>query len=144
MTFKPLWQRYRELQPMGIGGWAIMSSQRPHRAQHPNSPQETRQVQYTHTQSYSPKRLLSRTGETTHVSLQFIILTGQALQTNRSCARSTDMKHGQALASRRLSVLRWQGCKTGIKSLQFAASINSHGISTIRCNAVISVLKGTE
>lgn len=130
---------------MGIDGWAIMSSQRPNRTQHPNSPpRETICSIHTYKQSYSPKRLLSCTGETTHVSLQFIILTGQALQTHRSCARSADMKHGQMLASWQFAALRRQRCKTGIKSLLLAASINKNGICMLQRNIVISNLKGAE
>lgn len=43
----------------------------------------------------------SHAGKTTHVSLQFIILTGQAVQTRCSCARSADMKHDQTRAAQR-------------------------------------------
>lgn len=94
----------------------------------PHLPKERRQFEYTCTNRlcYSPKRLLSHTGETTHISLQFIILTGQALKTQRSCPRSADIKHDQMLVPQQLAVLRWQRCKTGIKSRWLAATMNKH------------------
>lgn len=114
----------------------------------PQLPKERRQVQYTRTNRlcYSPKRFLSHTGEATHISLQFIILTGQALKTQCSCLRSPDIKHDQILVPQQLVVLRCQRCKTGIKSRWLAATMNKHIVHYIACvhSIVILVLKDTE
>lgn len=92
----------------------------------------------------SPKRLPGNAGETTHVSLRFIILTGQALQQRHSYARSADMKHGPALASWQPAGLRWQRCKTGIKSSWLPAGLNKHGVDVHRCSTIVSVLNSAE